>query len=238
MSTRSVELRGDRIVATMRGGKRKRGARERLRDGGDSPGMMRRARNLLLALALLVTIPPVATAQLPGGVTLSVEAAPVVAIAAGAFAEAAPGLGAGTGVGAGAGAVVSGSLVGVYGSYSYLRFGCGSCAENGLDGLAAFGWEGGLQVTSPVRVARVRPWLRGGVLAHQLRVTGNGTGKTSPVAAGVAIGTGTDLPLGRLQLAPSVRFSTFPAEFEFSGLSGRATQVTYLSASVGLAYRF
>lgn len=222
----------------MGGGKRKRGARERAADERDSPGMKRRPPTLLLALALACAVPRVAGAQLPGGVAVSVEAAPVVAIAAGPFAGAAPGLDAGTGAGAGAGVAVRRSLLGVYGAYSYLRFGCGSCAESGLDGLAAFGWEGGLEVTSPVRVARVRPWVRGGVLAQQLRVTGNGTGKTSPVAAGVAIGTGTDLPLGRLILAPTVRFSTFPAEFEFSSLPGRATQVTYLSASVGLAYRF
>jgi hypothetical protein len=142
----------------------------------------------------------------------------------------------GAGVGIGAGAVLGlGSRVGLYGGYQYLRFGCPRCASTGLDGVEDLGWEAGAQLAAPLTVAGTRPWLRGGLLAHQLRFSGVGAREASRQAIGFSLGLGSTFPLGPVALLPAVRFRAYPAEFDFASLPGRSTEVMYLSVDLGLA---
>jgi hypothetical protein len=197
---------------------------------------MNRVRaSLLLLCALAASRAAPAAAQRPRGLSLALEVTPTVAVPAGEFSSAAPGAGAGVGIGGGA-LLGFGSRVGLYGAYQYLRFGCSRCAGAGLDGVADVGWEAGAQLAAPLVVAGVRPWLRGGLLAHQLRFSGTGESEASRQAIGFSVGVGSAVPLGPVALLPAVRFRAYPAEFEFASLPGRSTEVMYLSVDLGLAF--
>jgi hypothetical protein len=198
--------------------------------------LMNRVRAPLLLLCALSAAPaPRASAQSPGGVSLALELTPTVAVPAGQFSSTTPGAGAGVGVGGGA-LLGLGSRVGLYGAYQYLRFGCSRCAGAGLDGVADLGWEAGAQLAAPLTVGGLRPWLRGGLLAHQLRFSGTGASEASQRAIGFSVGVGSTIPLGPTALLPAVRFRAYPAEFEFASLPRRATEVMYLSVDLGLAF--
>lgn len=197
--------------------------------------MNRLRATLLLPCALVVALATRAAAQHPGGLSLALELTPAVAVPAGEFSSTAPGAGPGVGIGAGA-LLRIGSRVGLYGGYQYLRFGCSRCASGGLDGVEDLGWEAGAQLAAPLVVAGTRPWLRGGLLAHQLRFSGVGASEASRQAIGFSLGVGSTVPLGPVALLPAVRFRAYPAEFDFSSLPGRSTEVMYLSVDLGLAF--
>lgn len=199
---------------------------------------------VVVSLAALGTLARPAAAQLPGGFGLTLELTPAVGVSTGGFASSNPGAGAGNGFGIGGGATLGlGSLVSLYGAYQYLVFACDGCMQSGLDEeVNDAGWEAGLHVGSPVSVLGIRPWLRAGVLGHQLQFTGNGGSLASEPSIGIALGAGTELPLaGGLLLMPALRFRAYSAEFDFSTedlTRTRATDVSYLTLDLGLAYRF
>lgn len=188
-----------------------------------------------LSLALSLALATSAAAQRPGGLSLELEVTPSVAVPAGDFSSAAPGASMGVGIGGGA-LLGLGSRVGVYGGYQYMRFGCSRCAGAGLDGVSDLGWEAGAQLAAPLLVAGTRPWLRGGLLAHQLRFSGVGASEASRQAIGFSFGVGSTVPLGPVALLPALRFRAYPAEFDFASLPRRSTEVMYLSVDLGLAF--
>ena len=200
---------------------------------------MKSTRRLLLLAALLVASHLPAAAQLPAGTWLSVDALPTFGIPRGDFASGPAGAGDGTGFAAGA-AVGRGSL-GVYVEYQRILFDCERCGQLDLDDrLADTGWEAGLMGRGPALPFGVRPWVRGGVLFHQLMFAGQGATTASDAAMGPAVGGGLRIPVYRfIEIAPSLTYQSYEARFDFAGesLGSRGADVSYLIYRVGLAVR-
>jgi hypothetical protein len=201
---------------------------------------MARARLLLVLTTLLIARGAPAAAQLPGGAWVSAEVQPVLGSPRGDFA--AVGVGASGGSGFAAGGALGLGPVGVYAEYQRIRFDCARCGEADLDdAVTDMGWEAGLLVRGPRLRLPVRPWLRGGMIQHQLLFAGIGARAASDPSTGVAFGGGLDLPVYRfVQITPSVTYQSYQASFDFhdEALPTRNTDVSYLIYRVGLAVRF
>lgn len=199
-------------------------------------------RSVLFALAMASVAPGLASAQLPLPFSLSVEVVPSLAVPLGDFADSENGVGASAGPGISAGASLGFGAFAVYGDYQYTRFGCDKCGGGGLDEqVNDFGWEAGAQIRLPLPLLPVTPWVRGGVLGHQLQFTGNGGSVTSEQAIGFAAGLGADvrLPLpGSLLLAPSVSYRSYSADFDFERFRDQSADVASAVFGLGLVYRF
>ena len=205
---------------------------------------MIRSLAVTFAVVSACAAPPHLAAQLGGvlgAISLTAEAAPVLAVGLGDFGTADPGPAAGLGYGVEAGLSIglAGGLA-VYGDYQYLRFACGECEEFGLDPeMLDVGFEGGARLTLPLQLAGARPWARAGVVVHQLQFTDDTAAQVSDPGIGVGLGAGADLPLtGALWISPSVRFRSYPAAFDFSEFADRTTDVMYALATLGISYRF
>jgi hypothetical protein len=200
---------------------------------------MRTARSALLATVLLLAASGGAVAQLPVGLWLMADVQPAFGAPRGDFA-AGP-VGAGDGAGFVGGAAVGRGPVGVYGEFQRMLFECDVCGELELDDrLADTGWEAGLLVRAPTLRFGVRPWIRGGVLLHQLLFAGQGGTTASDVAMGPALGVGLRVPVYRfVEIAPAVTYQRYEAEFDFADdmLGTRTSEVSYLTYRLGLAVR-
>lgn len=175
------------------------------------------------------------------GVSITLQAAPEVGIPLGSFADRDQGVGAGTGVGVEVGGVLGlGSLLGVYGDYQYLRFACEVCEQVELDsGLVDAGFEAGAQLSPPLPVFGLQPWLRAGVVGHQLQFSRGDGSKTSDLGFGFGVGAGVHLPLGgSLAISPALRFRSYSGDVHFASLPDRTVDVSYMAAGVALTLRF
>jgi len=176
-----------------------------------------------------------------GGLSLAVEVVPTLGLGLGDFGAGDPGPAAGTGFGFEAGASLGlGRSFGIYGDYQYMTFDCGECEEFGLDSRTLdVGFEGGVQLGVPLSLMGTRPWVRAGVVGHQLQFSDPEASATSDLSIGFGVGAGVDLPLaGGLALSPSIRYRTYSAEFASENPIELGTTVSYLAASVGLSYHF
>ena len=198
------------------------------------------SRCLLLTATLLIVRSVPAAAQLPMGLWVSAQVHPTLASPRGDFAGA--GVGAGDGAGFAAGGAVGRGPVGIYAEYQRILFDCAQCGEADLDdAVSDMGWEGGLLLRGPGLPLSVRPWVRGGLLQHQLLFAGVGARSASDPSIGMAFGAGIDLPVYRfVQIAPSITYQSYDASFDFrdEALPSRSTDVSYLIYRVGLALRF
>jgi hypothetical protein len=195
-------------------------------------------RSPLLAL-LLITVPIAAGAQLP--LTATLEARGGIGMPTGGFGSGAGGPGARPGPALGIGVLVEPvAVLGLYGGFQRIAFGCSSCAELALDdALSLVGLEAGAQLSPPIRIAGVTPWLRAGILHQTLGFAGFGERMTSRRGLDLSVGSGVTFAVTpSIVLTPGVRFSTVPAEFGFSMLPDRSLNATHLSIDVGLGLRF
>lgn len=200
---------------------------------------MKIVRLVLFSVALTAAAPVPAGAQLPGRVWVTVEAHPAVGAPSGDFADA--GLRAGDGRGFAGGAAVGSGPIGVYGEYQRMRFDCAQCDEVDLDGAVRdAGWEAGL-VLRPVGLPMgLRPWVRGGLIRHQLQFTGLGESSASEPSTGFGLGAGIAYPIfGPVGVAGAVGYKSYRAEFEFQdeAFPDRGTDVSYFLYRLGLAVR-
>ena len=200
---------------------------------------MTRSRWLLPLAALLLGSRAPAAAQLPSGYWLTVDAPPALGAPRGDFQSG--NVGAGDGAGFAGGAAVGRGPVGVYGEYQRILFDCARCGELDLDDrLADTGWEAGLIVRGPALALGIRPWIRGGVLRHQLVFAGQGGTTVSDGAMGPALGVGLRVPVYRfVEIVPAVTYQKYEAEFDFADdmLGTRGSDVSYLIYRLGLAVR-
>lgn len=200
----------------------------------------------LWVLVLWIAAAARVDAQMLPGISLSVEARPALGVPIGEFAGSDEGIGAGSGVGISAGASLGFGPAGVYGEYQLLRFACGDCEAAGLDDRAEDqGWEAGGELRVPLGLVGLRPWIRAGVVGHQLRLSGQGGSIVSEPTLGWGAGAGVTLPLPvplpmALEASPAVRFRSYTAEYQFEQLElpARETPVSYLSLELGIALRF
>lgn len=191
----------------------------------------------LLAALLTGGVPVAICAQLPS-LPLSLEVRGGIGIPVGDFADG--NVSAESGFAWGAGAVFHAtSAVGVYGEYSRASFGCGECGIFTLqDEAVDDGFDFGVQLSPGVAFSGLRPRLRAGLVAHQLRFSSAAGDASSDTGVGFAVGAGLGFsPLPSLTVIPAVHFRTYSADFPLGELEDRSVDVSHVTVDVGVAYR-
>ncbi|HEV3050224.1 MAG TPA: hypothetical protein VGX50_07960 [Longimicrobium sp.] len=170
------------------------------------------------ALALACAAAPLCAGPLPAQLPLSVEARGGVALPAAAF-EGAEG---------GQGGEVSATwhvlpFAGIYGAYQSNRFAYGDTGGHATDE----GFAAGVRITLPALLVPIDPWIRGGVVAHQLKTEA----RAAESGVGYEVGAGLGFPLARgIALTPGVLWTRYR--------DGDLLRVRHLRADVGLRMRF
>lgn len=174
------------------------------------------------ALALACASAASLAAQLPR-LPLALEARGGIARPADAF----------TGADGGAAGEVSATWqalpsIGIYGAYQHNRF---AWDESGGH-LTDSGWAAGVRVAVPLPLVPIDPWIRGGVVLHQL------DGPFSEKARrGWEAGGGLSFPLARaLALTPGVLWTRY--QHGSGAQDGELLRVRHLRTDVGLRLRF
>lgn len=121
----------------------------------------------------------------------------------------------------------------LFGGWGQDGFGCQGCSDD--DGVVSRGFEGGAKLILGPGDS-VLPWLRVGVLVHQLHVDRGSLDATSDAGVGFQASAGLDLPLGDvLSFSPAVRYQQYQAEFDVLGdLLVAQEEVSYLTLDFGL----
>jgi hypothetical protein len=121
-----------------------------------------------------------------------------------------------------------------YGGWSREMFDCEGCGSD--ESINSSGFEGGVKLLMH-RNQGVLPWVRGGIIAHELTVDQGGTETTSNMGYGFQVSGGLDIPLGEvLSFSPAIRYQQYQAEFDVIGDNFIVAQqdVKQLSADFGL----
>jgi hypothetical protein len=167
---------------------------------------------LACAAALLCADP------LPAQLALSLEARGEVALPAEAF-EGAEGGQAGE-VSATWHAML---FAGIYGAYQSNRFALDEPGGHATDE----GFAAGVRITLPALLVPIDPWIRGGVVVHQLKTET----RAADSGVGYEVGAGLGFPLARgITLTPGVLWTRYR--------DGDLLRVRHLRADVGLRMRF
>ncbi|HEX8394172.1 MAG TPA: outer membrane beta-barrel protein [Longimicrobium sp.] len=125
--------------------------------------------------------------------------------------------------------------LGVYGSYDYATF--GSTTNEDADAVDK-GFSAGITAAIPTGSARVRPYIGGGAVFHQLEVDGSDQGIDSKTGFELGGGLAFDVAPG-LVLSPSVGYRRYEAKLPVAlGLAESSLNVEYFSAGVGLSIAF
>lgn len=102
--------------------------------------------------------------------------------------------------------------ISLYGGYAREMYGCESCSDD--EGLHSSGFEGGVKLLAN-REEGILPWLRAGIVAHDLTADLGPAEVTSDTGIGFQAAAGVDIPLGEvLSFVPALRYQTFDAEFD------------------------
>ena len=194
---------------------------------------MKRAFSLALMAGMLAASGASAQSILP----FSAEIRGGLGITNGEFREADPDIStAPGGVGIG-GSVAFGFLPGiaVYGGYDRYVF---NATVLGVDAeYVDQGFVAGARVAPPIgALLGFNPWVRGGVLFHEIELTE--VDEKSDRSTGFEIGGGIDIPLGLvLSFTPGVIYRSYSPSFD-SGETGTPDgSVQYVDLSVGLRAR-
>lgn len=125
--------------------------------------------------------------------------------------------------------------LGIYGSYSYATF--GSTTNDDADAVDK-GFSAGVTAAIPTGSARVRPYIGGGAVFHQLELSGRDEGIDNKTGFEVGGGLAVDIAPG-LVLSPSVGYRRYEAEVPVAlGLAESSLNVEYFSAGLGLSIAF
>jgi hypothetical protein len=114
-------------------------------------------------------------------------------------------------------------LVGIYGAYQANRFAWGDADGHATDE----GFAAGVRITFPALLVPIDPWIRGGVVVHQLKA------ETRAAESGVGweVGAGLGFPLARgITLTPGVLWTRYR--------DGDSLRVRHLRVDAGLRMRF
>ena len=122
-------------------------------------------------------------------------------------------------------------LIGFYGAYQWNRF-----AYDGTgipEHLTDSGFALGVRVTIPTPLIPIDPWIRAGVVAHQLR----GESLREESKRGWEAGAGLAFPLARgLTLMPGVLWTRY--QYGSDAADGQLLRVRHLRPDVGVRLRF
>jgi opacity protein-like surface antigen len=188
---------------------------------------MKTVKTLFAVLSLAVLAPVALQAQTP----FSVEVQAGAVIPTGDFADDFATTGFGFGINAAYRVIPA---LDIYAGYSWQRFGVDDAEFDDVDvDLDDSGFALGARLFVP-GMATLSPWVRGGVIFHQLKVSGSEGGFsasfTSDRTVGFEVGAGLAFPVApNFAITPAVLFRTYEPEFE--GESGDA--VSYFGIFVG-----
>lgn len=188
------------------------------------PVIDRTIRAAAVALACACAHP--LAAQLSGIIPLSVEARGGIALPRGDFRGAADG---------GVAAEVSATwhalpMIGVYGAYQWNRFGWDGAGDP-ADATDA-GWAAGVRLSLPTPLLPIDPWIRVGVVAHDL----DAASVTDDTQRGWEAGAGLSFPLARgLALTPGLLWTRY--QHGSGAADGELLHVRHLRADVGVRLR-
>lgn len=120
----------------------------------------------------------------------------------------------------------------LYGAWQKVRF-----DREGSEGSVIMdeGWAGGVRVSIPTPYVPIDPWIRAGLLTHELEAGGLTGGGDRGL--GVEVGGGLRFPLGRgLALTPGVSWTRYG--FDDDAVADGKVNVEYLRVDVGARFGF
>jgi hypothetical protein len=123
-------------------------------------------------------------------------------------------------------------FVSVYGAWQKVEF-----EREGSEGsvITDEGWSGGVRLSVPLPVVPIDPWIRAGVLTHELEAGGLTGGGDRGV--GVEVGGGLRFRLGRgVALTPGVSWTRYG--FDDDAVADGKVNVEYLRVDVGARFGF
>ncbi|HET7229454.1 MAG TPA: outer membrane beta-barrel protein [Longimicrobium sp.] len=186
-------------------------------------------KKLLFAAAASALIAAPAAAQIPHITPFSFEARAGAIVPTGDFSDdTKPGL------------ALSGSvtyhaipLVGIYAGYSYNR---PSLDVDGVDGnVTDHGLDVGARLGIPTPLIPIDPWIKAGVVVHQLKLDGSGaTDFDSDWKAGYEVGAGLGFGFGPVSVTPGVSYVHYKSSVD--GADGDV-DVNYVKADIGVRIR-
>jgi hypothetical protein len=182
---------------------------------------MKKVIALFVVLGLALAAPAAVQAQSP----FSVEVHAGVVVPTGDFADIAT-----TGFGFGAHAAYQVMpMLDLYAGYSWQRFGVEDEFNGDLD-LDDSGFAVGARVNL-MGMPGFDPWIRGGVILHEIKISEGGFSLTSDRAVGFEVAAGLAFPIApRVSITPAVTFRTYSPEFEGESLD---ESVSYFGVQVG-----
>jgi opacity protein-like surface antigen len=180
----------------------------------------------LFAVAVIAALAPVTVeAQIP----LSIEASVGAVVPTGDFAE---DLSAGFGFGVNAAYRVM-PMLDVLAGYSWQRFGVDAEDANDAD-VDDAGFMFGARFNAPM--PGINPWVRGGVIMHQMKMSAEGMSFDFDRATGFEVGAGATFAVApRISVVPSVTYRQYTAKMEVMGFAIEE-DVSYFGANVGVRF--
>lgn len=122
-------------------------------------------------------------------------------------------------------------FVGLYGAWQQVKF-----DRDGSESVVTDqGWTGGVRVSVPTPFIPIDPWIRAGIVAHELEAGGLEGGGDSGV--GVEVAGGLRVQVGsRIALTPGVSWTRYG--FDDDTVTDGKVNVEYLRVDVGLRFGF
>lgn len=130
-------------------------------------------------------------------------------------------------------------MLAVYGGYSLNGFGIDDEGTGQADGLEFRdrGFDAGIRASIPTLVLPVSPWVKGGLVYHQLELDGDGEGASTDSSLGFEVGGGFEFPLGpTVSVTPGVSYTKYSVDFE-DDETGTEFDVSHVKADIGLRIR-
>jgi hypothetical protein len=190
-------------------------------------------KKVLFAVAATALIAGPARAQIPHITPFSFEARAGVALPTGDLNEDSD-----EGVNASPGLSLSGSvtyhaipLIGIYAGGTYTRLGI----EDSEVDLTDAGLDAGIRVGIPTPLIPIDPWIKGGVVVHQLKASGDGV-DDSDWGTGFEVGGGLGFGFGPVSVTPGISYVHYNTNFD--GEDGEVeVKASYVRADIGVRIR-
>ena len=102
-------------------------------------------------------------------------------------------------------------LIGIYAGGSYARF--SADLEEDVEGHATdTGFDVGARIGIPTPLIPIDPWIKGGVLYHQLKLDNGGTDDLDDWGTGFEVGAGLGFGFGPVSITPGVMYQSYKVD--------------------------
>lgn len=131
-------------------------------------------------------------------------------------------------------------LLGVYAGYSYNSFGVDDAGDVLGEELRINdrGFDAGVRASVPTLAVSLSPWVRAGLVYHDIEVNGDGGDFSSDSELGFEVGAGLEFPLGLLvSVTPGVSYTHYSIDGGDGSVDGDNLDVNHVRADIGLRIR-